>query len=188
MVNSYQSKGKMNWFEIIISRIIQISIVQLARKWRSATCLHNFSTVSVIHGLISLAYIICTHVVCSQDPAVTTPSGRTDGRPTDTNQLTNQQKKSHLIQQFVWGFAIVEERRDWAELLAELVLANVEVGRLLPNVGHFVGLQWRHLLFGGDADLLGVVPLFGQFLNGEDRQKSFVRFSLLRLSRHLYYQ
>ena len=64
--------------------------------------------------------------------------------------------------------ARVRVGRDLAELLSELMLPHVEVGRLLAHVRHLAGLQWRHLLLDGDADLLGVVPLLGQLLNMSD--------------------
>ena len=65
---------------------------------------------------------------------------------------------------FVGVLARVHVGRDLAELLPELVLADVEVGRLLADVGHLIGLQWRHLLLDSDADLLGVVPLLRKLL------------------------
>ena len=71
---------------------------------------------------------------------------------------------TYLIQMPVWFLAIVQEGRDFAEVFAELVLSNIEVGRLLANVGHFGRLQWRHHLLGLDADLLRVGPTLGQIL------------------------
>ena len=55
---------------------------------------------------------------------------------------------------------IVLEGRNLPEFLPKLMLSHVKVGRFLTNVGHFIGLEWRNLLFDCDRDLLGVIPLF----------------------------
>ena len=61
-------------------------------------------------------------------------------------------------------FEVEDERRLLAESLAELVLLDVERGALTTDDGHLVGLQRRHLLFDGDCDFLGVIPLFWEVL------------------------
>ena len=64
----------------------------------------------------------------------------------------------------VRSVTVVSKGRDSSELLTEFVLVGVEEGTLLADVGHLIGLQWRHLLLHCDGNLLGVVPLLWKFL------------------------
>jgi len=58
----------------------------------------------------------------------------------------------------------IEEGTDGSELLSKLMLLHVKRGCLTSDVGHLVSLQWRHLLFHCNGDLLCIVPLLRQLL------------------------
>ena len=64
-------------------------------------------------------------------------------------------------------FRVVEEGEAATELLSQLVLAHVEVRRLLANVGHLLGLKRRYHLLGEDGNLLRVKPLLRKSLKSE---------------------
>ena len=68
----------------------------------------------------------------------------------------------------IWRFSLISEGRNLPELFSELVLVCVEEGTLLPDVGHLVGEQRRHLLLHRNGVLLGVVPLLWKFLDTQN--------------------
>ena len=78
--------------------------------------------------------------------------------------LFQQINFTYHIEMIIRFLTAVHEGRDLPEFLPELVLPHVEIGGFLANIRHFIRLQGSHLLLDGDADLLGVVPLLGQFL------------------------
>lgn len=72
---------------------------------------------------------------------------------------------TNLIKDLVRCGARVHVRSNLAEFFAELVLLDVEGGRLLADVIDFISLKRRHRLLERDDDLLQIVPLLWQLLH-----------------------
>ena len=71
---------------------------------------------------------------------------------------------TYLVNHLVWELAIISEWWNASEPLSELVLVHIKRCTLLANIGYLVGLQWCHLLFDSDSNLLGVIPVFRKLL------------------------
>jgi len=70
----------------------------------------------------------------------------------------------YLVQFVIRTDTAVRERNHLAEIFAEFLLADIELRQFSTDICHLVCLQWCHLLFDADRQLLAVVPLLRQLL------------------------
>jgi len=77
----------------------------------------------------------------------------------DNNNNAGQRCHIYLVE-FVIGIdTAVRERSYLAEFVAKLLLSDIKFRQFSTDICYFVCLQWRHLLFDANRQLLRVVPL-----------------------------